>query len=202
MAQSHCAQPVVVGPGCSVVAIFELLALFLIPPALAVLRQATRKSKPAANHLLARLWRDELPARVVILSIYPITLAVTILAFLGEFWKLADDIPPWHRSYYSAVVWISTWILVLTGSVITLHTLHRARTRRPWGALSGQLCVVLLSGCSERHTPMLTPTLRSHVPTAPSASARPSCSALRRCRQIPCGTRRGLSSSMLMYLRR
>ncbi len=128
------------------VAIFELLALCLIPPALAVLRQATRKSKPAASHLLARLWRGELPARSVILGIYPMTLAVMILSITGSFWKLADDIPRWHQSYFSAVAWISTWILCLAGSVVTLRTLHRARTRRPWRALAGQLCVVLLSG--------------------------------------------------------
>lgn len=128
------------------VALFELLALFLIPPALAVLRQATRKSKPAASHLLARLWRGELPARVVVLGVYPMTLAVMILTFIGSFSKLADSIPRWQQSYYSAVAWISTWSLVLTGSVITLRTLHQARTRRPTGALCGQLCVVLLSG--------------------------------------------------------
>ena len=134
------------GKGIAVAA-FELLALCLIPPALAALRQATWKSKPAASHLLARLWRGELPARAVVLGVYPMTLAVMILAFIGSFWKLADTIPRWHQSYYSAIAWISTWILVLTGSVMTLRTLHRARTRRPWGALSAQLCVVLVSGC-------------------------------------------------------
>jgi hypothetical protein len=102
------------GKGTAVV-LFELLALFLIPPAWAILRQATRKSEPAggpcqkqpasdvrpvlrhllphygaqASHVLARLWRGELPAPVVIFGVYPITLAVIILAFMSSFWQLS-----------------------------------------------------------------------------------------------------------------
>ena len=142
------------------VTLFDLLALFLIPPALAAFRQATRKAKPAASHLLARLWRCELPTRVVILGVYPLTLALMPLAIVGSFWKVADDIPLWQRNYFSAVAWISTWILILTGSVITLHALHRARRRRSWGALSGQLVVILLGGM------FLTPTLYFYALTA------------------------------------
>ena len=142
------------------VALFELLALLLIPPALAALRQRTRNSKPPASHLLARLWRCELPPRVVILSVYPLTLALMPLAIVGSFWKPGDHIPHWQWNYLSAVAWISTWILILTGSVITLRALHRARSRRPWGAASGQLCVILLSGY------FLNVTLHSYALTA------------------------------------
>lgn len=142
------------------VALIELLALCLIPPALAAVSSRIRTSKPAAGHLLARLWRGELSARAVTLGLYPMTLAVMILVLVGSFRAPDTNIPRWHREYYNAIEWISTWVLVLTGSAITLRTLHRARVRRPWTAALGQLGVVMLSGV------LLTVTLSAYAITA------------------------------------